>query len=398
MKPQVSGFASPNRIILLGWLLLGQVSLPGLMHVAAHERVASAFDSAAVERVANPPRGLPAVQVPESNPLTPSKVGLGRDLFFDRRLSRNRTMSCAMCHLPEQGFTSNEMATPIGVKGASLQRNAPTLLNVAYRPRLFLDLREDTLEQQVLGPLFSPEEMANPSVAFVLETVRAAPEYLGRFEAVFGRPADLPALTEALASYERTLLAGDSAFDRWRSGDAGASFPAAAKRGFALFTGRAGCAACHLATGDHPQFTDERVHNIGAGDFGGATRHLEISPGIPAASVMPAGPSRPPRAARDLGRMGITDDPRDLRRFRTPSLRNVALTAPYMHDGSLRTLEEVILFYANGGKANPNLDPLIKPVALDARDVSDLQAFLKSLTSTGMSALVEDARSTSVRN
>ena len=395
---QVRGSRSMGLRGVLTLAVLALGSVPPGVATAAGETDAASFDDHAVQRVQQPPLGLPSVPVPAANPVTPAKVSLGRDLFFDRRLSRNRTMSCAMCHLPEQGYTSNEMATPIGVKGASLLRNAPTLYNVAYLPRLFLDLREESLEQQVLGPLFSPDEMANPSVAFLLETVRAAPEYAGRFEAVFGRPVDLPAVGEVLAAYERTLVSGDSPFDRWHFGKDERAVPEPAKRGYAIFTGKAGCVACHAVAGDHALFTDNAVHNTGVGTAAPKPVRIEVAPGVEAAAVVPAGPARPPSSARDLGRKGITDDPKDLHAFRTPGLRNVALTAPYMHDGSLATLSDVVRFYAAGGEPNQNLDPRMQPLALSEGDVADLVAFLESLNGANVAELTRDARSTVMRN
>ena len=174
--------------------------------------------------------------------------------------------------------------------------------------------------------------------------------------------------------------------------------PDAAKRGFALFTGKAGCVACHSMDRTHALFTDHAVHNTGVGTAPAAPVRVEVAPGISAAAVVPAGPARPPQAARDLGRMGITDNPADLQAFRTPGLRNVALTAPYMHDGSLATLSDVVRFYAAGGEPNQNLDPRMQPLALSEGDVADLVAFLESLNGANVAELTRDARSTVMRN
>src|SRR5262249_4921737 len=163
--------------------------------------------------------GLPPFTVPADNPITPEKVELGRKLFLDRRLSPNGTMSCAMCHLPEQGFTSNELATPVGIEGRTVRRNAPTLLNVAFQRHLFHDGRAVSLEAQIWEPLLAANEMGNRSVGDVLDRIRALADYGGLFEKIFdGQGVSAGRLGQALAAYERTLVAGNSRFDRWRYG------------------------------------------------------------------------------------------------------------------------------------------------------------------------------------
>ena len=195
--------------------------------------------------------GLPPVPVPADNALTPAKVALGRKLFYDRRLSLNDTFSCAMCHIPEQGFTNNELATAVGIEGRSVRRNAPTVYNVAYLERLFHDGRETRLEHQVWGPLLARNEMGNPSIGAVIEKIRATPDYAGLFESAFsGRGLAMETIGMAIASYERTLVSGDSPFDRWHYGKDGAAVDEAVKRGFQLFTGKAGCSACHTVGAD----------------------------------------------------------------------------------------------------------------------------------------------------
>jgi cytochrome c peroxidase len=344
-----------------------------------------------------PPLGLPAVPVPADNPLTAAKIALGRTLFFDRRLSLNGTVSCAMCHVPDQGFTSNELQTAVGIEGRTVRRNAPTLYNVAYLDHLFHDGREHRLEQQIWGPLLAANEMGNPSVGHVLATVAALPDYDGLFETAFaGRGPDMLTLGAALASYERTLLAADAPFDRWRfGGDAGA-LDAAAVRGFALFTGKARCAACHTVAADHALFTDDAFHDTGVGYRASmtpepATRRVQVAPGVAldvaTASYAAAAEPRP----ADLGRYEITQDPADRWRYRTPSLRNVALTAPYMHDGSLPTLRAVVEFYNAGGVPHALLDPRLRPLGLSAGEIDDLVALLASLTGATVDTVVRDA-------
>ncbi|MGE0487215.1 MAG: cytochrome-c peroxidase [Gammaproteobacteria bacterium] len=379
---------------------LGVVALATLAADAVDER-----DARALARVAEPPLGLPEVPVPVDNPLTAAKVALGRKLFFDRRLSHNRTMSCAMCHIPEQGFTNNEVTTPVGVRGRSLPRNAPTTYNVAYQRTLFHDAREASLENQVFGPLLSPDEMANPSVGFLLETITGASDYSGLFEAAFGASANVLNIGEALASYQRTVLSGNSPFDRWHFGGERDAVSAAAKRGYGLFTGKAGCVACHAIGERDALFTDHGLHNTGVGYVlvsrpveRRAAVDVELMPGVVVPLKLKRGPAGGAPREKDLGRMGITDDPRDLQAFKTPSLRNVALTAPYMHDGSLRTLAEVVRFYRDGGTPNPGLDPLLRPLALDDDEVAALVTFLESLSGDNVDELTADARSVPIGN
>ncbi|MCS6920690.1 MAG: cytochrome-c peroxidase, partial [Elioraea sp.] len=210
------------------------------------------------------PLGLPPPPVPKESPHGEAAVALGRKLFFDRRLSFNGTMSCGMCHVPEQGFTSNELATPLGVEGRSLRRNAPTLLNVAYQPLLFHDGREHALETQVWGPLLAANEMGNPSVGHVLARLRTLPDYRGAFERAFaGRGPSMETVGQALAAYQRSLLAGNSRFDRWRYGGDERALTAQEQEGFRLFTGKARCAVCHLVGARAALFTDFRFHNTG---------------------------------------------------------------------------------------------------------------------------------------
>ena len=329
------------------------------------------------------PLGLPAVPYPANNPPTAAKIELGRKLFFDRRLSFNGTMSCAMCHVPEQGFTSNELRTPVGNEGASVRRNAPTLLNVAYHPRLFHDGRDGALETQVWGPLLAADEMANPSLGYVLDRLRALPDYAGRFEAAFaGRGASADTVGEALASFERTLLAGDSRFDRYRYAGEGDALNVDEKLGYALFTGKGRCATCHLIGERSALFSDFRYHDTGIGWLRAQPRaqiEVELAAGVsaPMSAATVGSIGAPPRS--DLGRFEISLDPADRWAYKTPMLRNVARTAPYMHDGSLPTLEAVVEFYDRGGGGAPGQSPLIAPLGLSAAERAALVAFLKAL-------------------
>ena len=219
-----------------------------------------------LQLVKSAPAGLPQVPQPEHNPITRSKVSLGRKLFYDRRLSINDTFSCAMCHVPEQGFTSNEIATAVGVEGRSVRRNTPTLYNIAYATRLFHDGREENLEQQVWGPLLAKNEMANPSVGYVLQKIRSLPDYDHLFEQAFdGRGAGMETVGMALASYQRTLVSANSPFDRWHYSNEEGALSESAQKGFLFFTGKAGCVTCHSIGDDHALFTDNAMHNTGIG-------------------------------------------------------------------------------------------------------------------------------------
>jgi cytochrome c peroxidase len=343
------------------------------------------------------------VQHPPENPPTAAKIRLGRKLFLDRRLSRNGTLSCAMCHVPEQGFTVNELRTAVGFEGKSLRRNAPTLLNVAHAGPLFHDGREPALEMQPFDVFLNPDEMAAPSLGAVVAAVAALPDYTPLFRAAFGAPPSVERIGAALATYVRSLVSGGSSFDRWRYGGEAVALGAAARRGFDLFAGRAGCAACHVVGERHALFTDNRFHDTGVAWHQTVNRRsgtegvpVELAPDVttvlPHATVASVG--APPRA--DLGRCEVTGDPADRWRIRTPTLRNVALTAPYMHDGSFSSLREVVEFYDRGAYPHEGLDPAIRPLGLGKGDRDDLVEFLKSLTGENIDELIRDARSEAV--
>lgn len=343
---------------------------------------------------ANPGLGLP--QLLPAAPGEAQRAELGRQLFFDRRLSFNGTMSCGMCHVPEEGFASNASQRAVGIEGRSLKRNAPTVLNVALLTTLFHDGRENALAPQAWSPLLHPDEMANPSVGHLLDRLRRMPQYARRFERAFpGRGVGMDSVGEALAAYQRTLVAGDSRFDRWRWGGQPQALDAEQRQGFALFTGKAGCARCHLVGAEHALFTDQRFHVTGAG-AAWAPRGPVVVPLAPGVQTTLQAADRQAYEAvdaPDLGRWDISQDPRDRFAFRTPSLRNVARTAPYMHDGSLPTLEAVVDFYAAGGGAAPDRSPLLRPLPLDAAERQALVAFMRALDSTALPALVRQARS-----
>lgn len=329
------------------------------------------------------------------------KIELGKRLFFDRRLSLNDTISCAMCHIPEQGFTSNELATAIGIEGRTVRRNTPTILNIAFMQRLFHDAREYSLENQVWSPLLATNEMANPSIGFVLEKLTSIEEYNQLFTDAFPRHGlTMQSLGEAIAAYEKSLKAADSKVDELLFGtlekpDNQLSL------GLKLFTGKAGCASCHTISAQDALFTDQQLHNTGIGYLRSMGeekifQNVLIAPGQTIeVHKDDIGPSALDKL-NDLGRYEITEDPADRWKYRTPTLRNVALTAPYMHNGSLASLRDVIDFYDRGGIPNPELDPLIKPLGLSTDEKNLLIYFLNNLTSPHAKSLIEDARATPI--
>lgn len=345
----------------------------------------------------HPPLGLPAIPTPADNPLTEEKVALGRKLFFDRRLSLNDTFSCAMCHVPEQGFTSNELAMAVGLEGRSVRRNSPSIYNTAYFTKLFHDGREDNLEQQVWGPFLAKNEMANPSVGAVVGKVKGLPDYRGLFEASFdGLGPSMDTISKALASYQRILISGNSAFDRWYYGNEPGAMSALAQRGLEVFRGKGGCSSCHTIGKDSALFTDNLMHNTGMGyrESMGIKPDKEkvlIAPGVyievDRSIIDEVG--LPP--APDVGLYEVTQNPHDRWKYRTPSLRNVALTAPYMHNGSISTLREVVEFYNEGGVANELLDPRIRPLGLNDDEMDALVVFMQSLTGDNVDEIVADA-------
>ncbi|MDH4230052.1 MAG: c-type cytochrome [Nitrospirota bacterium] len=302
------------------------------------------------------PLGLDPLPIPEGNPQTREKVALGRLLFFDPRLSVDGTISCASCHNPKLGW-SNGLSVAFGVRGQIGKRSAPTVLNAAYSDTLFWDGRAGSLEEQARGPLMNPLEMANTS-AGVVATLKAIPHYVKRFEQVFGRPEfGIDEVVAAIAAFERTLLSGNSPFDRYKYGGDTAALSASQVRGMELFRDKAGpnCAKCHRFDDFSADLTDFRFHNIGVGMD---------------------------HPTPDTGRGAVSQNPEDRGRFRTPTLRNVALTAPYMHDGRFATLEQVLEFYMRGATSNPDLDPEIHRFELTPGQQADLLAFLESFTGT----------------
>ena len=307
------------------------------------------------------PLGLePDFEIPADNLLTKEKVRLGKKLFFDKRLSRNQSLSCASCHDPTHGF-SNDNAVAEGVSGKQGSRNVPSIVNRIYGKTQFWDGRAETLESQVWGPLFNPDEMAM-NESLLLKRLQTDAIYPTLFVQAFGTlEPTVEGVIKAIACYERTLLTGETPFDRYEWDGITTALSNSAKRGLSLFRGKARCSTCHIGT----NFTDEAFHNLGAGEGAGQ---------------------------KDAGRAAATGNSDDFGKFKTPSLRNVELTAPYMHDGSLATLAEVIEFYDQGGRPNPNLDEEMKPLKLSNSEKADLLNFLKNLTGPVFSVNIEELK------
>jgi cytochrome c peroxidase len=302
-----------------------------------------------------PPLGLPPVPIPPANPPTAQTIVLGRLLFYDPRLSKDDTIACASCHMPTLSFTDGARRSR-GVGGMSGFRNAQSVVNAAYLPLQFWDGRAASLEEQVASPIANPVEMNQQHDVSVAKLAKD-PRYAALFDQAFGPGGvTLERVENAIASFERTVLSGNSAFDRYQFGGDKTALTPSQIRGFQIFTDpkKGNCSACHLVNDKYALFTDGRAHNIGVGADDSAT-------------------------FTDVGRFQQTKADADRGAFITPMLRDVARTAPYMHDGSLKTLKDVVDFYAGGANSNPYLDKEIRAINLSAQDRQDLVAFLQSL-------------------
>ena len=308
------------------------------------------------EKPPKPPLGLPAVQWPADNPYSSEKAELGRFLYFDPRVSSSGSISCATCHEPKKAFTDGN-AVSTGIAGQKGGRSAPTVINRAYSTQQFWDGRADSLEEQAKGPIANPLEMTAEKTADAAHTeslkrLAAIPGYAKRFEQVFGdKKATIDHVAKAIATYERTVYSGNSPYDRYQAGDKQALTPAQV-RGMDIFFNKAACDSCHLGF----NFTDGSYVNIGIGMD---------------------------KPKPDLGRFQVTAKDEDRGAFKTPTLREIEHTGPYMHDGTLKTLEEVVEHYNKGGIKNPALDQRLKPLNLTDQEKQDLVAFLKSLSGEG---------------
>jgi cytochrome c peroxidase len=342
------------------------------------------------------PLGLPAdtwdYYVPRNNPLTPARIELGRKLFFDARLSADGKVSCSTCHKPEQAFADGKPVAE-GIAGKLGARNSPSLLNAMFNAGQFWDGRADTLEEQAIQPLTNPLEMGNASYEEVAARLRAVAEYRDDFQRAFGKPVTIELAGHAIAAFERTLLSGDSPFDRFNAGDQNA-ISDAAKRGLTLFRGKARCSRCHTFSDAVPFFTDFSYHNTGVAmnhpNFETFARQVfDAAETDRANAVIDRLAKR--EGGQELGRILVSYQILDLGAFRTPSLRNIALTAPYFHDGSARTLADVVKFYNQGGRQNINREWDLNSLALTEEEQKELVSFLESLTGRHDAARVTDS-------
>jgi cytochrome c peroxidase len=296
-----------------------------------------------------PPRGLTAmaIPVPSNNPMTRGKIALGEQLFFDKRLSKTKQMNCESCHVPEKGWTDGLALSP-RFDGSTNTRHTPTLYEAAYFPDLYWDGRSKGLEAQILAAWKS--QMGGDPDAMATE-LNAVPEYKAAFAREFGGPATGARIVDALATFVRTVHAGDTEWDRMKQ-DPDSLKQSPAGRGFLVFSETANCTNCHLP----PLFTDTLFHNVGVG-------YDKETP--------------------DPGRgKVVSNDPKMMGAFKTPSMRGVALSGPYFHDGQTKTLEEAVDFMLKGGIKNPNLDEKLQPKQISPEQRRDLLAFLRSLTPT----------------
>jgi cytochrome c peroxidase len=290
---------------------------------------------------------LPAVTAPADNPQTDAKVALGKMLFFENRLSRDMSTSCATCHDPSKGYADG-LPLAKGFNGKILGRHSPSALNAAFNGPQFWDGRADGLEAQAVGPIMAAGEMNMPSEAEVVARLTNMPGYRTQFQAIFHSDPTLPLVGKAIASYERTLVSTNSPFDRYVQGDKKA-LTDDQKAGLGLFIGKANCTACHNGV----NFTDNQFHNLGTHD----------------------GRAGEP----DPGRFAVTKKEEDRGCFKTPTLRGVSLTAPFMHDGSLATLKDVVAYYNRGGGKDPNKSKLILELGLTEKEQDQLVAFMQTL-------------------
>ncbi len=344
-----------GRAVLIGGFAFGVAFTMSLMPMFSEKgqgEVAFAADSAGSVTLPTIP-GLenPNTFVPADNPLTKEKIELGRLLFFDKRMSKNNTIACASCHMAKKGF-GDGMPVSTGINGLKGGRSAPVSFNRVYSTAQFWDGRAATLEDQSVGPLINPVEHGFANHDEVVAKLKKVPGYRKLFQEVFGEDVTIQNVGRAIASFQRTALSGNSAVDKFDTEGDEKALGDSAKRGLELFRGKARCTRCHSGF----NFSDEKFHNLG---IGWDTNTV------------------------DLGRYMETKNPEDIGAFKTPTLREIARTAPYMHDGRFKTLEDVVNFYNQGGVKNPHLDNTIIPLELTDEEKQDLVAVLKSLNGEG---------------
>jgi cytochrome c peroxidase len=331
------------------------------------------------------PTGFDAVVwqafIPEDNAMTPERVALGRKLYFEKRLSADATVACATCHDVTRGFT-DQLPVSEGIRDQKGRRNAPTTLNVPLLQTVFLDGRSPTLEHQAQMPIINPVEMGMPDGQAAVAAIQNDTEYKGAFQRAYGRPINYEDIGRAIAAFERTLIFVDSPFRRFLAGDERAISPEA-KQGWVLFNQKARCVSCHPMNTSNPLGTDNRFHNIGV-----SARHQDFDVlAKRALSVLNEDPSEQKldelalsTDMSELGRFMVTKNRSDIGAFRTSILLNIGITPPYMHDGTIETLWDVMDHYNKGGEANLFLDGGMEPLALTEEEIDQIVVFLFTLT------------------
>jgi cytochrome c peroxidase len=361
--------------------------------LAATALLAGAAVTAGVGEAPATPLGLPTLPIPADNEQTPAKIALGEKLFNEKRFSTTGDVGCLTCHDPEKAFTDSPLKVSEGIEKKTGTRNAPTVINSAYFTTQFWDGRSPDLEDQALHPFINPVEHGLKDHEPILEIVREDPEYVEAFKEVFGksgREVTMREVTLAIAAFERTVISGGSPFDRWYYGGQEDALTEQQKRGFEVFINQGRCVSCHVIEQTQALFTDNRFHNIGVGintvqaevpELAGEFLEADLTLSEVDVKVL-----TDPRTS-ELGRFAISHGFDDIGSFKTPTLRNVAVTAPYMHDGSVATLEDVVVHYLNGGvteagdPVNDFLSGGIRPLDLDTDQIEDLVAFMEALTS-----------------
>ncbi|MEE2689933.1 MAG: cytochrome c peroxidase [Pseudomonadota bacterium] len=346
------------------------------------ERLAKFIPDGAAAPAGVDPIAWSGLYVPADNALSPDRIALGRKLYFDPRLSADGTVACATCHDVSRGFTDQRPVSE-GIGDQLGRRNAPTTLNAALFQTQFLDGRAPTLEEQAKLPVVNPIEMGHGRLEDAVAAIADDAEYQQMFRAAYDSAPNGDDLAKAIASFERTLIFLDAPFDRYAAGDENA-MSEQAKRGLALFNGKARCVSCHMINASNPLGTDNRFHNIGIAarvkNFETLARQALHALAESGGDIETVDRLALETDMSELGRFIVTKDRGDIGAFKTSQLRNLAVTAPYMHDGSLTTLWDVMDHYNKGGEANPFLDGGIEPLALTEAEISDLVAFMFALT------------------
>ena len=333
--------------------------------------------------IANNSLGLPPVKIPVNNPQSAEKIALGRAFFNDQRFSLDGSISCASCHQKDKAFTDG-LPVAKGINALRGTRNSPTVINAAFFDTLFLDGRESSLEGQALGPFLNPIEHGLENKQQILDVVLSDADYSQQIQQVFNiteHEISVQHVAKAIASYERTLIAGNSPFDQYYFGRDRTKLSASAARGLLIFRRKGNCANCHEISLNNALFTDNRFYNIGWG----FDKLKSVLDRFIVVLQNGSDPKRFPLSSEqrsELGRFNATKVIADIGKFKTPTLRNIAQTAPYMHDGSVQTLEEVVDYYDKGGVKNRFIDAAIFPLHLTEQEKLDLVAFMRSLTSS----------------